>query len=98
MTREEACNLESLVDKKFSEALDEDCKCSFTLSGKFSIAFDNNNLCLERDGSSVGYIGFVGWYGDLKHHVDDALRCFKENGELINKLIWSYEHIAELED
>ena len=98
MTRKEAMELEEKVDKLFTEALDEDCAFSLSLSNKIRISFDENVICLNRDNNSAEWVNFQGFYSDLQHYINDIIECVKANKDIIDQLLWSYDHIAELED
>ena len=98
MTRKEAMELEEKVDKLFAEALDEDCVFSLSLSNKIRISFDGNVICLNRNNNSADWVNFQGFYRDLQHYINDAIECVEGNKDIIDQLLWSYDHIAELED
>jgi len=98
MTRKEAMELEEKVDKLFTEALDEDCAFSLSLSNKIRISFDGNVICLNRNNSSVDWVNFQGFYSDLQHYINEAIECVERNKDIIDQLLWSYDHITELED
>ena len=98
MTRKEAVSLEKEVDKKFSKALGEDCKCSLNLAGKFRISFNNNLICMRPDNGYIAWIKYEGSYATLSEYLNKIEECRIDNRDLIDKLVWSYEHIKELED
>lgn len=96
MTKKEAIELENKCDELMSEYLDEDCSVSMALSGRFKVKFDDNYITLTKDISTVSYVKFHGYYSDLEEHINSAIKCIKENIDVFNKLIWSYEHISEI--
>ena len=98
MTRKEAMELEKDVEELFKEALGIDCKVSLALSNKLRISFEGGFICLKLDASDADWVSYTGWYSDLQEYIFNALNYMKINKELIDKLIWSYEHITELED
>ena len=96
MTKQEAIELENKCDELMSEYLDEDCSVSMALSGRFRVKFDDNYITLTKDISTASYVKFHGYYPDLEEHINSAIKCIKENIDIFNKLIWSYEHISEI--
>jgi len=96
MTRQEAMDLETKCDQLMSEYLRTKCNVSLALSGKFKVCFDDNYITFDKKDMSVVYVNVHGYYSDLKVTVNFIVRCVSENRELFDKLIWSYEHISEL--
>lgn len=100
MTKKEAVELQEQVEKELSEIVGDDCIISLALTNKLKICFKEHidMICLNLDASGVDWISWCGWYDDLKHIIENALGYMRENKNIIDKLIWSYEHITELED
>ena len=99
MTRNEAYEIEEKVDRAFSSSVGEKCRCSFTLSGRLQVSIGKDaEFCLSRDKTTIEWVSFVGFYDYLKSYIDSILLCAHSNSDLIDQLIWSYEHVTELED
>lgn len=98
MTKQEALELERSCDEKMSSYLNEDCEMSLALTGKLKISFDNGFFTLNTKKYSVCYVKYMGDYADLLEKIDQAITCIKENREEFDKLIWSYEHIRDLDE
>ena len=98
MTREEAMELEKEVDKLFTLALGEECECSLNLAGKLRISFNENSICIRPSDGYIDWIKYEGFHDDLAKYYAKILQCHIDNKEIINKLVWSYEHVTELED
>lgn len=98
MTKKEAIELENKCDELMSEYLNEDCTVSMALSGRFKVSFGDNYITLTKDISTASYVKFHGYYSDLEEHIDSAIKCIKENIDIFNELIWSYEHISEIKE
>lgn len=96
MTKQEAIKLEKNCDKLMSEYLEEDCTVSLALSGRFKVQFGNDYITLNKDVDDAWYINFRGFYSDLRKYIDSIVKCIKENKDIFDELIWSYEHISEL--
>ena len=96
MTKQEAIELENKCDELMSEYLDEDCSVSMALSGRFKVKFDDNYITLTKDISTASYVKFHGYYSGLEEHINSAIKCIKENIDVFNELIWSYEHLSEI--
>lgn len=97
MTNQEAIELEERCDSLMSEYLKEDCTVSLALSNRLKINFDNNYITLNKTLDGAYYVRYVGFYEDLAEHIKTAIKCVRDNKEDFDKLIWSYEHIRELE-
>lgn len=97
MTRKEALELENKCDKLMAEYIKEGCCVSLALTGKLKIEFDDNYITLNRKRREVDYINYIGYYDDLIEIVNQAFNCIEDYEDDFNKLIWSYEHITELE-
>ena len=97
MTNQEAIELEERCDSLMSEYLKEDCAVSFALSNRLKINFDSNYITLNKTFDGAYYVRYVGFYEDLAEYIKSAIKCVRDNKETFDKLIWSYEHIRELE-
>ena len=97
MTKKEAIELENKCDKLMSEYLEKECNVSLALTGKLKIEFNGNYITLNKKLEEPDYINYNGYYEDLIDDIDKAFGCIGDNNGIFNKLIWSYEHIAELE-
>lgn len=97
MTTQEAIELEERCDSLMSEYLKEDCTVSMALSNRFKISFDSNYITLSKTLDGAYYVRYVGFYNDLAEYINSAIKCVKDNKEVFDKLIWSYEHMTELE-
>lgn len=98
MTKKEACDIERSCEELLYRYLNRPCSVSLALTGKLKISFDDNFITLNDDYETVDFIKFFGWNGHLQDTIDTVKTCIKDNKELFNTLIWSYEHIRELED
>ena len=96
MTKQEAIELEKKCDELMSEYLNEDCNVSMALSGRFKVSFGDNYITLTKDISTASYVKFHGYYSDLEEHISSVIKCIKENIDIFNELIWSYEHLNEI--
>ena len=97
MTKQEAMELEIKCDKLMSKYLDNDCIVSMALSGKFKVSFEDIYITLGKDNKSASYVKFNGYYSDLEEYINLIIRCIDENKDMFDKLIWSYEHMNEIE-
>ena len=98
MTKKEAIELENKCDELMSEYLGEDCTVSMALSGRFKVKFGDDYITLTKDIGTASYVKYHGYYSDLEEHINLIIKCIKENTDIFNKLIWSYEHIREIEE
>ena len=97
MTKQEACDLENMCGTLMSKCVGEECRVSLALTGRLKISFNDGFITLKKDRSGVDYVKYVGYYEDLEDIIKRALSCVNSNTSLLDKLIWSYEHIRELE-
>ena len=96
MTKTEAIELENKCDKLMSEYLKENCNVSLALTGKLKIEFDGNYITLNTKLRETDYVRYTGFYDDLQVIIHKAFDCFDDYEDMFNKLIWSYEHIKEI--
>lgn len=96
MIKQEAIELENKCDKLMSEYLNEDCTVSMAFSGRFKVQFGDNYITLTKDISTASYVKFHGYYSDLEEYINSVIKCIKENTDIFNELIWSYEHMSEI--
>lgn len=97
MTKQEAIELETKCDELMSEYLGNTCRVSMALSGRFKVSFGDYYITLSKDNMTASYIKFHGYYSDLEERIDSIVRCINENRNIFDKLIWSYEHMNEVE-
>jgi hypothetical protein len=97
MTKQEACNIENMCDSTMSHYLNEECNVSMALTGKLKIQFEDGYFTLNRDFTSADWINYTGFYDNLQDYIASAIKCVTDHRNLFDRLIWSYEHITELE-
>lgn len=99
MTKQEAIKLENRCDKIMSGYLGEECTVSMALTGKLKVIFkDGDYITIMRTCDDVDYVNFTGCYSDLLDKIECVIECVKDNRDIFEKLIWSYEHRTELEE
>lgn len=99
MTREEAKVLELACDKLLSDAVGENCSVSMALAGHLRIRFGENNMTISKhDLFTVEWINYTGDFTVLLDEIDVIQKTIQENIESFKRLMWSYEHIRELEE
>ena len=96
MTKQEAKDLEMQIENLLTENFEAESTIALTFSGYFRIAFDENYICVKPDGLKIGYVKFTGFKEDLEDFCNKALLIIRQNKELFDQLLWSYEHIGEL--
>lgn len=102
MTKSEAIELQTKIEKELSTRLGESCEVSLALSGGLKMSL------IESDGyiifdhryplEEVSYVRWNWYFDALLEAIEVIKDYFKEHGEEIYKLIWSYEHRRELEE
>ena len=98
MTKQEAIDLENKADELMTEALGENAMVSLALSEYLRVMYDDGNIiCINRDGRYVGWVKYSGFKEDLEDDSNKILKVVRENQELFQQLIWSYENRGELE-
>lgn len=97
MTKREAIELENKCDELMSKYLQEDCTVSMALTGKLKVGFDGNYITIDRKLGEACYINYTGYYEDLTDIINKAIFCIEDNEDMFDKLIWSYEHMTELQ-
>lgn len=97
MTKQEAIELENKCDKLMSKYLQEECTVSMALTGKLKIEFGSNYFTLDMDEKVASYVKYCGCYDMLEWYIESAINCVDENKDIFRELLWSYEHITELE-
>jgi hypothetical protein len=97
MTKQEAIELESKCDELMSEYIKEECNVSMALTGKLKIIFDDNYIVFDKALRAVHYINYTGDYQDLMDIIRQAFFCIYDHKSMFDRLIWSYEHMRELE-
>lgn len=98
MTREEARALELACDKLLSDATEEHCSVSMALAGHLRIQFGENNMTISKhDLLTVEWVNYNGDFTALLDEIDVIQKTIQENNRLFKRLMWSYEHIRELE-
>jgi hypothetical protein len=96
MTKREAIELENKCDELMSEYTGRDCRVSLALTGKLKVEFDGNYITLNRY-SELDYVKYAGHYETLWEIAQVVSSCIEDNKEDFDRLVWSYEHITELE-
>ena len=102
MTESEAIELQTKIEKELSTRLGEGCEVSLSLSGGLKVSL------IESDGyiifdhqyplEEVSYVRWNWYFDALLEAIEVIKDYFKERGEEIYQLIWSYEHYRELEE
>lgn len=98
MTKQEASEIENICDKLMSYYLKEECTMSMALTGRLKVEFDGNFITINKPFGNVDYVRYVGYYSDLQEYIEKIQLCLQENKGIFDKLMWSYEHISELEE
>jgi hypothetical protein len=96
MTKKEAIELENKCDELMSRYLNKYCNVSMALNGRLKVSFDDNYITLTKDISTAWYVKFNGFYLELEEYIDSIIKCVKDNVDIFNELMWSYEHISEI--
>ena len=102
MTKSEAIELQTKIEKELSIRLGESCEVSLALSGGLKV------FLVESDGyiifdhqyplEEVSYVRWDWYFDALLEAIEVIKDYFKGRGEEIYQLIWSYEHRRELEE
>lgn len=90
MTKKEAMELESSIDKLFSEKLETDCEVSMALTGALRISLDEGFFNIKVDTEVVDWVKWNGDYGILQDYINKAILTIRENKEKIDMLMQSY--------
>ena len=98
MTKKEAMDLENKCDNLMCAYVQEDCQVSMALNGRMKVYFDGGFITLEKDHKTVHYLSYTGMRSDLDECVSNITKCIEENREDFEQLMWSYEHVRELEE
>ena len=96
MTKQEALEIENKCDELMSKYIKEPCNMSMALSGRLKVSFGENYITLDKEYEGADYIKYYGFYEDLGCIIESVGVCIKENKELFERLIWSYNHCKEL--
>ena len=97
MTKSEAIELENKIDKDLTDLLRMECNISLSLTNRVKVSMeDSNYLCFDKDLHTIDYLHFNGKYDNLIGIVWKLRNYFVLNVPDIENLIWSYEHIREL--
>ena len=102
MKKSEALALQTSLEKELSTRLGEGCEISLALSGglKMSLVESDGYIIFDRQYplEEVSYVRWNWYFDALLEAIEVIKGYFKEYGEEIYKLIWSYEHRRELEE
>lgn len=99
MTKAEAMKLENRCDKIMSGYLGEECTMSMALTGRLKVMFnDGDYITWSMKHNSVDYVHHVGFYDDLVERIAKIKECLDDNRDIFAQLLWSYEHVTELEE
>ena len=90
MTKQEAIELESEIDKLFSEKLKTDCEVSMALTGALRISVDGGFFNIKTDTQVVDWVKWNGEYEVLQDYINKAKLVIEENEEKIDLLMQSY--------
>lgn len=90
MTKQEAIDLESKVDKLFSEKLETDCEISMALTGALRISSKDGFISIDTKMQVVDWVKWNGFYDDLQDYINKAILTIRENKEKIDLLMQSY--------
>lgn len=97
MTKQEAMDLENKCDALMCKYVQEDCQVSMALNGRMKVYFGDGFVTLNKD-NTAHYIRFVGFYDDMLESIAKIVKCIEENAGDFEQLMWSYEHVRELEE
>ena len=98
MTKQEAIDLETLCEAYLKEEFNCDLNISMNLTGRLKLEYDDNFIVIDKDFSRITYINYTGNYEDLIDDCNKFIKCVNEYKERFQQLVWSYEHINELEE
>lgn len=92
MTKQEARDLESKIDKLFSESLETDCEVSMALTGALKISMDHGFFNIKADTEYVDWVKWNGDYYTLQEYIWKASIVIRDNKEKIAELMQSYHN------
>lgn len=102
MTTSEAIELQTKIEKELGIRLGEGCEISLALNGglKVSLVASDGYIIFDHQYplEEVSYVRWNWYFDALLEAIEVTKDYFKERGEEIYKLIWSYEHCRELEE
>lgn len=90
MTKQEAKDLESKIDKLFSERLETDCEISMALTGALRISVNEGFFNIKVNTKTVDWVKWNGDYGLLQEYIRSATLVISENRFEIEELMQSY--------
>lgn len=98
MTKKEAISIERTCDQLLSDNTGFKCSCSMALNGHLKINIDKYLMLISKhDLHTLTYFSYEGFYEDFDDILTKIQRVIDENRVLFERLMWSYEHIADLE-
>lgn len=92
MTKQEAIDLESEIDKLFSEKLETDCEVSMALTGALRISVDYGFFNIKVDTQVVDWVKWSGDYETMQDYINKSVLIIRENKEKIDFLMQSYRN------
>lgn len=102
MKKSEALALQTSLEKELSTRLGEGCEISLSLNGGLKVSLVESDGYIIFDHQypleEVSYVRWNWYFDALLEAIEVIKDYFKEHGEEIYKLIWSYEHRRELEE
>ncbi len=90
MTKKEAMELESSIDKLFSEKLETECEVSMALTGALRVSLDGGFFNIKVDTETVDWVKWNGDYGTLQDYINKSILTIRGNKEKIDMLMQSY--------
>ena len=99
MTRQYAMNLQNTCERLLSGYLGTDCSVCLSLSRKLKISFHvDDHVLWDMESNSACFIKYFGYYADLTAEIEKISKCVSDYRKHFDDLVWSYEHIKELEE
>ena len=97
MTKSEALALQTKCETYFDGLYGYEAKLSMNLRGNLAIHLGEHLFTFDEDGDVV-YFKFAGDWDEAECIKKEIKNIYLENKQELRELLWSYEHIRELED